>query len=493
MGTGMKLELLLGALGDVTVTGATARAIAGVVCDSRQVRPGFLFAAIHGSTRDGAQFIEDALARGAVAVLSDQPPQPSRKDVTWIQAADTRRALALAACCYHGDPAARLALIGITGTNGKTTTAYLASRIMAAAQRNPGLLTTVEYRIGDRTIPAARTTPEAPVLQSLLAQMVHVGCRSAVMEVSSHALDQKRTAGIDFDVAVFTNLSRDHLDYHQTMNRYFAAKALLFESLGGLRKGAHAVIHAEGEWCEKLLSRVNPAARVLTYGIQPGADVRAEGLALRADGSEFRAVTPWGAAQVVLQLRGRYNVCNALAAMAACGALGVDVSQMASALAGMTTVPGRLEEIPTGRGFQVFVDYAHTDDALEKVLSTLREITRGRLLVVFGCGGNRDTTKREPMGRVAGELADYAIITSDNPRREDPFAIMERIRAGFARPDACEMIEERGAAIRRALQLAAAGDVILVAGKGHETFQELATTMIPFDDRAVVRRELEKQ
>ena len=487
----MKLDLLTKALGEVTVHGTTAREIAGVVCDSRQVRPGFLFAAIPGSSRDGVQFVDDALARGAVAVLSAQPA-PVHKEITWIQTSDVRRALALAACCYHGDPSARLTMVGVTGTNGKTTTAYLAARILEEARRAPGLLTTVEYRIGDRTIPAGRTTPEAPVLQSFLAQMVSVGCGSAVMEVSSHALDQKRTTGIDFDVAVFTNLSRDHLDYHQTMDNYFAAKSLLFEDLGCARKTAHAAIYCEDAWGQKLLARVNPAARVLTYGMTPEAMVRAENLLLHAAGCTFRAVTPWGAAPVALRLQGRYNVCNALAAMAACGALGVDVERMATALAGMTVVPGRLEEISTRRGFQVFVDYAHTDDALQKVLSTVRAITRGKLLVVFGCGGDRDTTKREPMGRVAATLADYTIITSDNPRRENPSAIMEQIFRGFDRPNACEMIEDRAAAIRRALQLAAAGDLVLVAGKGHETFQELATTMVPFDDRVVVRRELER-
>jgi UDP-N-acetylmuramoyl-L-alanyl-D-glutamate--2,6-diaminopimelate ligase len=487
----MKLDQLIKALGGVTVSGTGDREIAGVVCDSRQVRPGFLFAAIHGSSRDGGQFVDDALARGAAAVLSSEPALP-HKDVTWIQSPGVRRALSLAACCYHGDPAARLAMVGITGTNGKTTTAYLAAHILEAAQLSPGLLTTVEYRIGDRTIPAGRTTPEAPILQSFLAQMVHVGCRSAVMEVSSHALDQMRTAGIEFDVAVFTNLSRDHLDYHQTLENYFAAKSLLFENLGGGRKKAYAVIHCEDAWGRKLVARVPPAACALTYGLTPEAMVRAEGLSLRGDGSSFRAVTPWGEAPVSLRLRGRYNVCNALAAIAACGALGVNVKSMAEALATMTVVPGRLEEVPTRHAFQVFVDYAHTDDALEKVLSTLREVTRGRLLVVFGCGGNRDTTKREPMGRIVSELADYAIITSDNPRREEPLSIMKQIRAGFGRADACELIEDRAAAIRRALQLAAAGDVVLVAGKGHETFQELATTKIPFDDRAVVRRELDQ-
>ena len=488
---GMKLDLLLKALDDATVNGTTACKIAGVVCDSRQVRPGYLFAAIHGSSRDGAQFVDDALARGAVAVISEQPA-PARKDVTWIQTPDVRRALGLAACCYYGDPAAQLAMVGITGTNGKTTTAYLAARILEGAQRTPGLLTTVEYRIGDRTIPAGRTTPEATVLQSLLAQMVHVGCHSAVMEVSSHALDQKRTAGIDFDVAVFTNLSRDHLDYHQTMDNYFAAKALLFENLGRSRKPACAVIHIGDAWGQKLRGRVNPAARVLTYGLGPDAMVRADDLVLRGDGSTFRAVTPWGEAPVTLRLRGRYNVINALAALAACGALGVGLDRMAEALAGMIAVPGRLEEIPARRGFQVFVDYAHTADALEKVLTTLREITRGRLIVVFGCGGNRDAGKREPMGRVVASLADYAIITSDNPRREPPLAIMEQIRRGFGSAAACELIEDRAAAIRRALQLAVSGDVVLVAGKGHETFQELATTMVPFDDRAAVRKELEQ-
>jgi UDP-N-acetylmuramoyl-L-alanyl-D-glutamate--2,6-diaminopimelate ligase len=465
--------------------------VTGVVCDSRLVRPGALFVAVPGSRQDGARFASDALQRGAVGIVAQCDPQPGLERRLWIRVPDARAALAALASALFHRPTERLQVIGITGTNGKTTCAYLCDAILRAAGRRPGLLSTVEYRIGDRAIPAGRTTPEAAALQALLAQMVDAGCSSAVMEVSSHAADQQRVAGIDFDVGVFTNLTRDHLDYHGTLERYFAAKASFIRGLGRGAKRATAAINADDPWGRTLLGMEDLAASRLAYGLNGDAAVRACDIELGAHGARFEALTPWGRAAVGLRLMGRFNVSNALAALAACGALGVPLDAMCEALGGVASVPGRLERIPTRLGFDVYVDYAHTDDALQKVLATLREITRRRLIVVFGCGGDRDTGKREPMGRVACALADYAVITSDNPRRENPVAIMDAVRRGFEDPSKCETIEDRAAAIRRALALAREGDVVLVAGKGHETVQEFAQTAVPFDDRVAVRRALE--
>jgi UDP-N-acetylmuramoyl-L-alanyl-D-glutamate--2,6-diaminopimelate ligase len=486
----MKLELLIRSIAPLAWHGPVNRDIAGVVCDSRQVRPGCLFVAVPGEARDGWEFVEDAIQRGAAAIVAERETAP-RKDVCQIRVGDARLAAALLAAAFFNHPANSLQMAGITGTNGKTTTAYMIRDMLHAQGRAPGLLTTVAYEIGARTIPAARTTPDAPYLQSLLAQMLAKGCRSAVMEVSSHALVQQRIAGVDYDVGVFTNLTRDHLDYHQTMEQYFEAKSRFILGLGKLGKQAVAVINRDDPWGARLLSLPGVTARILTCGIEPGADVRAEDIRLGADGSSFRVRTPWGGAEIRLRLLGRYNVANATAALAAGGALGVGLERAAQALRELTGVPGRLQEFRSPRGFQVFVDYAHTDDALAKVLGALREITRGRLIVVFGCGGNRDTGKRAPMGRVAARLADWSILTSDNPRQEEPAAIIAQVREGFDGAAAFEIIEDRAQAIRRAVGLAAAGDTVLVAGKGHETYQELAATIVPFDDRQVVAREIE--
>jgi UDP-N-acetylmuramoyl-L-alanyl-D-glutamate--2,6-diaminopimelate ligase len=365
--------------------------------------------------------------------------------------------------------------------------------ILRAAGLAPGVLTTVEYEIGARVIPASRTTPDAPAVQSMLHQMLKAGCRSAVMEVTSHALVQKRAAGVDFDAGVFTNLTHDHLDYHHTMERYFEAKKLLFTGLGCRRKSAHAVVNIDDPWGARLLEHLGPRAAPVTYSAAglPAAAVRAEGIVLAPVGTRFRARTPWGAAEVNMPLLGRFNVSNALAAIATAGSLGVEPALAARVLAGFRSAPGRLEQIATGRGFQVFVDYAHTDDALQNVLGTLREITAGRLIAVFGCGGNRDREKRPLMGKVVSRLADYAIVTSDNPRNESPTEIIAQIVAGFPPGGAAfETCEDRAEAIARAVRLARPGDAVLVAGKGHEVFQEFANRSLPFDDRQVVRRVL---
>ena len=485
----MKLEVLAKDIQPISVAGPRDPEILGVVCDSRHVRPGYLFVAVPGAKQDGGLFVEDAIERGAVAVVSENDAK-FRKDVSHMRVADARLALARLACVMNGEPTDQLQMVGVTGTNGKTTTAYMIRDILSADGRNPGLIGTVEYVVGARTIPASRTTPDAPTIQALLAQMVAAGCRSAVMEVSSHALAQRRTAGIDYDVGIFTNLSRDHLDYHKTFEDYFEAKSLLFKGLGKGRKHAVAVVNIDDPWGQKLARLPDLAADVLTYGLSVEATVRAEELELGPGGSTFRVRTTWGAAKVTTNLMGRFNVYNALAAIAACSALGTDLDVMVSALSSMAAVPGRLEEVKTGKNFQIFVDYAHTDDALEHVLRTLREITKGRLVVVFGCGGNRDRTKRPVMGRIAAQGADYSIVTSDNPRNEDPAQIIAEIREGFGNASNVETLEDRAEAIKKAIDMAGKGDVVLIAGKGHENFQEFANRSIPFDDRQVARRYL---
>lgn len=485
----MKLNVLLKDVHCLSITGQRDREISGVVCDSRQVRPGYLFVAISGTDRDGWLFLKDALERGAVAVVSERDELISR-DVCHVCVKDSRQAMADLACAFYNRPADRLQVIGITGTNGKTTTAYMSSNILRLAGRVPGLLTTVEYRIGERTIPAGRTTPEAPALQSMFSQMIAAGCKSVVMEASSHALNQKRTSGIDFDVAVFTNLTRDHLDYHKTFEQYFDAKLILFKGLGRGTKSANAVVNIDDPWGRKISVLDDIKAGILTYGMNSDAVVRADSIELSGNGSIFRAVTPWGEKKIQLKLLGRFNISNALAAIASCGSLGVGLDTIAEALSGMSSVSGRLEEIASGKGFQVFVDYAHTDDALENVLKTLREITRNRLIVVFGCGGNRDKTKRPAMGHVAARFADFSVLTSDNPRKENPSEIIAQIREGFDGVGNYEVIEDRAEAIKKAISIAGNGDVVLVAGKGHENFQEFSNTLISFDDRQVVKRYL---
>lgn len=482
----MKLAAMLKEIATLAVHGDCDREIAGIAVDSRRVRPGYLFAALPGRTHDGWAFVDDAVKRGAVAVVS-APGPGARHDVCHVEAADPREAAAAMSAVFRGHPDARLQLAAVTGTNGKTTTAYMLRDMLEAAGRKTGLLGTVAYCVGERTIPAGRTTPEAPLLHDLLAQMVRSACDSAVMEVSSHALVQKRTWGVDYDAAVFTNLTRDHLDYHGDMDAYFEAKLLLFRELGRGTKQATAVVNLDDPWGARLAALPDLAAERVTYGLETAADVRAEDVVLGADDTRFRLCSPWGGGSVQLRLRGRFNVSNALAAFAAGGSLGLDIEPMRQAAAGMGCVPGRLEEVPTDAGFQVFVDYAHTDDALEHVLRTLREIATGRLLLVFGCGGNRDRSKRPAMGRVADRLADYTVVTSDNPRKEPPQQIVDDILAGF-RGDSCmDVVEDRAAAIARAVAMARPGDIVLVAGKGHESFQEFANKTIALDDREIVR------
>ncbi len=485
----MRLEAITRIIRPLAVRGPVTFDIEGIAYDSRLVKKNYLFVALPGRQADGARFIDDALRRGAVAIVSEQDAWP-RRDIAHIQVDSARSALAEISCAFYDRPSERIELIGITGTNGKTTTSFMCRAILRAAGRQPGLIGTVRYELGNRVIPANRTTPEAPDVQYMLDQMVRSGCRAAVMEVSSHALDQRRVYGADFDVAVFTNLTRDHLDYHGSMEKYFAAKAQLFRGLGGMTKSSTAVINVDDPWGMQLASTGGFQARLLTYGTHPSAAVRAEDVELSSAGSSFTLKSPWGDMQVNLRQMGQYNVSNALGAMAACGALGIKPELMAAALQDMEQVPGRLERVANDRGIHVFVDYAHSDDALANVLATLGEIKQRRLIVVFGCGGDRDHSKRSVMGHIAVRDADYAILTSDNPRSEDPLAILSDIRSGVGSATNHETIPDREQAIARALSLAQPGDIVLIAGKGHETCQEIGKTIIRFDDREVARRHL---
>jgi len=364
--------------------------------------------------------------------------------------------------------------------------------MLAAAGIPTGLLGTIRYEIGDRVIPAARTTPESLEIQQMLAQMVKAGCQACVMEVSSHALDQQRTLGVEFDVAIFTNLTQDHLDYHGTMDGYFAAKMKLFTALQhGVKRGV-AVINIDDAYGDRINETTEVAVK-LTYGLGEAARLRATAINLLPDKTRFQAEFDGRKLACEMPLIGRHNIYNALAALGAGLSLNVDARALKRALKSMPAVPGRLERVTQEEAFNVFVDYAHTDDALEQVLKTLREVTPGRLLLLFGCGGNRDAGKRAKMGGAAARLADFTVITSDNPRRESPAAISQMIESGYlaVRPDGCQVELDRRRAIEEILDLATPGDTVLIAGKGHETYQEFEDTVIPFDDRLVAQECLE--
>ena len=487
----MKLSELLKKVKPLAVRGNPEREVAGIAYDSRQVTPDMLFVAIPGAHCDGYEYAEDAVKRGATVVVTSHTRLSSR-EVTQIQVEDTRQALAEICDAFYGHPSGDLTVVGITGTNGKTTTAFMVRDILESVGRIPGLIGTVHYEIGTRIIPARRTTPESLEVQDYLSQMVRAGCHSVAMEVSSHALDQQRVTGVDFDVAIFTNLTRDHLDYHLTMEHYYEAKRRMFTGLGRGNKRAVAVINHDDPWGRKLAADPDIHAEIVTFGIEPGAMVQAVEPQLGGNGSSCRVTTPWGASEVATPLLGRFNLQNVLGAYTAGRVLKLDDATLLRALAARARVPGRLEEIPVNRGWRVFVDYAHTDDALANVLETARGFTEGRLIVVFGCGGNRDQSKRPLMGGVAARLSDMAIVTSDNPRDEDPLTIISQVCAGFGRAANYEVVEDRAKAIAMALALARDKDVVIIAGKGHETTQEVAGVQILFDDRTAVRNALKE-
>ncbi|HZL46560.1 MAG TPA: UDP-N-acetylmuramoyl-L-alanyl-D-glutamate--2,6-diaminopimelate ligase [Opitutaceae bacterium] len=469
----------------LAVKGGLDRPISGLTMDSRRVVPGNLFFALPGLRTDGAAFVDEAINRGAVAVVSQKPIALPHGKVTFIQVPDARVTLARVAQRYYRFPDRDLEVVGVTGTNGKTTVTHLIKHFLNGQQRI-GLIGTVNYDLGLRTVPSYKTTPESLDLYGMLAQMRDAGCRQAVMEVSSHGIDQKRVLGLQFGAVVFTNLTRDHLDYHKSLDAYFEVKARLFAGgVGAVPKVA--VVNLDDAYGRELAARIPAGVKLVTYGEHPAAEIRAEALNLEFRRTSFRLVWPGGTAAVESPLIGRYNVSNLLAALATCHALGHDVSVLLPKLPRFQSVAGRMERIEEGQPFNVLVDYAHTDDALGNALGMLRAVTPGRLLVVFGCGGNRDRTKRPLMTRAVQERADFAWATADNPRSEPLARIFADMKEGIVAPGKIAFIDERRRAISLALDAAQPGDCLLIAGKGHESYQEFADTIIPFDDRQVVR------
>ncbi len=486
----MELKALVQQLPAARVEGPLEREIVGVAYDSRRVTPGMLFVAVPGLGVDGHEFIASAVERGAAAIVCERNGLVSQRATT-IRVADARDALARVAAAFYEHPSARIKVIGITGTSGKTMVAFLLKQVLEAAGWPTGLISSVRYEVGERVIPAQRTTPEALEIQQMLAGMVRAGCRACVLEVSSHALDQRRVAAVEFDAAVFTNLTPDHLDYHPGMEAYFAAKQRLFTALQAGTKRGGAIINIDDAYGQRLAAGLAPEV-LLTYGLGEGARVRATGMRVGREATEMTVEGPGVRFDCQVPLIGRHNVYNALAAVGASLVLGVPAWAIQTALGAVQPVPGRLEPIVLGQPFGVLVDYAHTEDSLRHVLATLREITPGRLLLTFGCGGTRDTGKRRRMGAVAAALADTTIITTDNPRKEPPEAIATEIAAGYhaVRGEACAIELDRRRAIDALIRLARPGDTVLLAGKGHETYQEFQDTVVPFDDRVYARETL---
>jgi UDP-N-acetylmuramoyl-L-alanyl-D-glutamate--2,6-diaminopimelate ligase len=468
---------------------ALAQDARGVTFDSRQVGRGWIFVALRGLKADGTEFAPQAIERGAAAIVAERAPTAS-VDVPWVIVGDARFALAILSAEFYEHPSRRMQVVGITGTNGKTTTSYVLSAIFEAAGIRCGLMGTVTYRIGDREVEATRTTPEAPEVQRMLRQMADEGCGACVMEVSSHALALRRVDGISFAAGVFTNLTRDHLDFHADMEDYFVAKRRLFELLPA---DAPAIVNLDDPRGSSLL---NVARRTVTYAINRPADVTPGPLSFTLEGLVFDVRTPQGVVRVRSRLVGRPNVYNILAAVATASTLGIPLDAIERGLAQLAGVPGRFELASTPEDdITVVVDYAHTDDALRNLLETARPLAGRRLLTVFGCGGDRDRSKRPLMGMVAARLSDVVVITSDNPRSEDPVRIIDEARRGAeaeARSGATELltIVDRRDAIQEAVRRAQPGDVVLIAGKGHEKYQEIGGRVLPFDDVAVAREAL---
>ena len=462
----------------LSLSGVPDAEVTGVCEDSRQVQRGSLFVARPGTKADGSQFLADARHRGAVAAIVQRrvvgAPLPQ------VVVPDAGGAASILANLFHGLPTHKVRMLGVTGTNGKTTTTYLLRHILGKVNTRCGLIGTVEIDDGRNRREASMTTPAATEIAALVASMRDKGCRACAMEVSSHALDQGRVAGVAFAGAAFTNLTGDHLDYHKTMDIYAAAKAKLFASLS---ETSVAVVNADDKWSQRMVQDCQ--GRIIRFGFGKAADYRARDVAITSNGSNFILHTPDGRAEVNMQLIGRHNIENALAAAALVGEVfGLSVHQIALGLRDATGAPGRLQVVRLGQPFAVLVDYAHTDDALENVLSALRPLTRGRLRVLFGCGGDRDRTKRPRMARTAEKWADAVYVTSDNPRTEDPRSILDQIVAGFSaagRESAVVEIDRR-IAIARIMADAGPGDVVLLAGKGHENYQIIGTEKRHFDD-----------
>ena len=513
---GKILRELIERLRDKNVEGSQEVEVRGITCDSRKVEEGFLFVCIPGFNFDGYTFIPEAIKNGACALMVEKDV-PQRETMTVIKVPDARYALGILADRFYDCPSNKLRVVGIAGTNGKTTTTYLAGQILREAGKKTALLGTISYQLGDKVLPAPWTTPPSLELQSMFKELVEDDFDSVVMEVTSHALTLDRVAGCEFDVGVFNNLSRDHLDFHKTMEDYLEAEAKLFRLLNRSSKTRKkAIINIDDPYAEHIIQ--NTTVKILTFGINQEtclradthrrADVRAYDISSSAEGLRFNVATPVGKTTICLQLPGRHNVYNALAAIGVGISEGINLNEIKGAMAKVKNVPGRFEFIDCGQPFNIVVDYAHTPDALQKVLETARELTKAKVIVVFGCGGERDRTKRPLMGEVAARMSDITILTSDNPRGEDPLEIIKEIEAGInlalsycevslrskkGRGCDCLIIEDRFEAIKKALSLARDGDLVLIAGKGHENYQIVKDKKMPFNDKDVVKRLLEEK
>ncbi|MEK9142468.1 MAG: UDP-N-acetylmuramoyl-L-alanyl-D-glutamate--2,6-diaminopimelate ligase [Nitrospirota bacterium] len=463
--------------------------------DSRAVSPHSLFVAVKGERVDGHEFIPAAMNGGMVALVSQQPL--SEVALPFVRVDDSRKALGLLGSRFYGDPSLHIRMIGVTGTNGKTTTTYICKALLEALGRPVGLIGTVAYQIGERSMPATHTTPGSLELQQLLVEMVANGCTTAVMEVSSHALAQDRTSGCEYDVAVFSNLTQDHLDFHKTMEEYFQAKLRLFSGLKSGRKAKkRAIVNIDDPSGHRIVECC--PAPVWTYAVKAKADLRAEAVRLSLQGTTFTAATPAGSFLIESHLVGEHNVYNLLAAIGVAIHEGATPAQIREAVAKVINVPGRFERVIAGQPFTVAVDYAHTEDALVRLLTAAQAVKTGRIITVFGCGGDRDRGKRPKMGEAAVRYSDVVILTSDNPRTEDPCSILEQVEVGVIealrqRPHVqYRKVPDRREAIEEAVREAQNTDTVLIAGKGHEDYQIIGTKKIHFDDREVARDAIER-
>jgi UDP-N-acetylmuramoyl-L-alanyl-D-glutamate--2,6-diaminopimelate ligase len=473
-------------------TGAQNLPVSGIACDSRQVAPGAVFFALHGAKEDGNKFVRDAVERGALSIASEEAaPADLPPNVVWIRAAESRKTLAISAANFFSRPAVALQLIAVTGTNGKTTTTSLIDSVLRVSGARTGLFGTIAYHTPLGEYPAPNTTPESLDLQRFLAEIRDAGGKYAVMEASSHALVMDRLWGCHFQAAVFTNLTREHMDFHKNFEDYFSAKRRLFEGTGA---GAPevAVLNADDPYSAKLAGL---AKQTVTYGIESPADISAKKFQLAFSGLTFAALTPNGKLQIQSPLVGRINVYNILAAIGAAQAAGIANETIEAGIHQLQNVPGRFQRVDMGQPFLVIVDFAHTDDALENLIKTARELnSKGRVITLFGCGGGKDRTKRPVMGEAAGRLSDLTILTNDNPRQEDPLKIISDIVVGLQKSQGKYLIEQdREKAIGMAFDEARAGDLVLLAGKGHEDYQILANKTLDWDDRRVAQQELHKR
>ncbi len=488
----MKLSEWLALFSAVAISGKTDVEVASIASDSRKVTPGGLFVALVGSKQDGRRFISEAVERGAAVIVAegaastiDPAARKGNRPLTYIQVADARQALAHLASYFYGNPTDGLHLIGVTGTNGKTTTTFLTQALLRTAGFKTGLIGTVRFDLGEMVRPATHTTPGALELQSLFAEMRKAGTTHVVMEVSSHALDQGRVEGCWFDAAVFTNLTQDHLDYHGTLEAYFAAKRKLFDQTG------MTLVNLDDPWGRRIRDEI--PGRCWGYGITERAEFYPKSMEIGPRGIEMTVASPLGEMRIQSPLVGRYNVYNLLAATGTGAALGLSKESIIAGVAAMTGVPGRFEKVDAGQPFLVIVDYAHTDDALDRLLQAVADLHPRRIITVFGCGGDRDRGKRPKMGAISARRSDITVLTSDNPRSEPPLAIIQEIEAGLRSADASaryEVLPNRREAIERAIDLAEEGDAVVIAGKGHENDQIVGNERFPFDDREVARAAL---